>query len=92
VLRERQAIVASCRPIQPPRCSASDGTCARRTASSRGGFVPRIADPSFAIETQIYPVTHEPTGWKLDIVLGPGLEQRFLDKFASSVLAVIAFL
>ena len=47
----------------------------------RAGFVPRIADPSFAIETQIYPVTHEPTGWKLDIVLaGPGLEQRFLDE------------
>lgn len=47
----------------------------------RAGFVPRIADPFFAIETQIYPVTHEPTGWKLDIVLaGPGLEQRFLDE------------
>jgi hypothetical protein len=47
----------------------------------RAGFVPKIAKPSFAIETQIYPVIHEATGWKLDIVLaGPGLEQRFLDE------------
>ena len=47
----------------------------------RAGFVPRISDPSFAVETRIYPVTHEPTGWNLDLVLaGPGLEQRFLDE------------
>jgi len=33
------------------------------------------------METRIYPVTHKPTGWNLDLVLaGPGLEQRFLDE------------
>jgi hypothetical protein len=43
--------------------------------------VPRIADPSFAVETRIYPITHQPTGWSFDLVLaGPGLEQRFLDE------------
>jgi hypothetical protein len=47
----------------------------------RAGFVPRIADPSFATETRIYPVTHRATGWDIDLVLaGPGLEQRFLDE------------
>ena len=47
----------------------------------RAGFVPTIADESFAIETRIYPVTHKPTGWSFDLVLaGPGLEQRFLDE------------
>lgn len=47
----------------------------------RAGFVPRIDDPAFAIETRIYPVTHEPTGWNFDVVLaGPGLEQRYLDE------------
>lgn len=45
------------------------------------GFIPRISDPAFAIETRIYPVTHKPTGWNFDLVLaGPGLEQRFLDE------------
>ena len=29
----------------------------------RAGFVSRISDPSFAIETRIYPVTHRATGW-----------------------------
>jgi hypothetical protein len=47
----------------------------------RAGFVPLIADELFAMETRIYPVTHEPTGWNFDLVLaGPGLEQRFLDE------------
>lgn len=47
----------------------------------RAGFIPRISDPAFAIETRIYPVTHQPTGWNFDLVLaGPGLEQRFLDE------------
>lgn len=47
----------------------------------RAGFIPRISDPSFAVETRIYPVTHQPTGWSFDLVLaGPGLEQRFLDE------------
>jgi hypothetical protein len=47
----------------------------------RAGFVPRIADESFAIETQVYPVFHKPTQWNFDLVLaGPGLEQRFLDE------------
>lgn len=47
----------------------------------RAGFVPRISDPSFAIETRIYPVTHRATGWDIDLVLaGPGLEQRFLEE------------
>ena len=47
----------------------------------RAGFIPRIADEAFAIETRIYPVTHQPTGWNFDLVLaGPGLEQRFLDE------------
>jgi hypothetical protein len=46
----------------------------------RAGFVPRIADESFAIETRVFPVTHRATGWNFDLVLaGPGLEQRFLD-------------
>jgi len=35
----------------------------------RAGFVPRISDESFAIETRIYPVTHKPTGWNFDLVL-----------------------
>ena len=40
-----------------------------------------ITDESFAIETRIYPVIHQPTGWNFDLVLaGPGLEQRFLDE------------
>jgi hypothetical protein len=47
----------------------------------RAGFVPWIADESFAAETRIFPVTHKPTGWNIDLVLaGPGLEQRFLDE------------
>jgi hypothetical protein len=47
----------------------------------RAGFVPRISDPAFAIETRIYPVSHKATGWNFDLVLaGPGLEQRFLDE------------
>lgn len=47
----------------------------------RAGFVPRISDLSFATETRIYPVTHQATGWDIDLVLaGPGLEQRFLDE------------
>lgn len=47
----------------------------------RAGFIPRISDPDFAIETRIYPVTHRPTGWNFDVVLaGPGLEQRYLDE------------
>jgi hypothetical protein len=47
----------------------------------RAGFVPQISDPSFATETRIYPVTHQATGWDIDLVLaGPGLEQRFLDE------------
>jgi hypothetical protein len=47
----------------------------------RAGFIPRIDDPAFAIETRIYPVTHQPTGWNFDVVLaGPGLEQRYLDE------------
>ena len=47
----------------------------------RAGFVPRISDPRFAVETRIYPVSHKPTGWNFDLVLaGPGLEQRFLDE------------
>lgn len=47
----------------------------------RAGFSPRVSDESFAVETRIYPVTHEPTGWSFDLVLaGPGLEQRFLDE------------
>jgi hypothetical protein len=47
----------------------------------RAGFVPRFGDEAFAAETQVYPVTHEPTGWSFDLVLaGPGLEQRFLDE------------
>jgi hypothetical protein len=59
----------------------ADGLDALVAPLRRAGFVPRISDPSFALETQIYPVTHEATGWNLDIVLaGPGLEQRFLDE------------
>jgi hypothetical protein len=51
------------------------------TPLRRAGFVPTIADKAFAIETRIYPVIHEPTGWSFDLVLaGPGLEQRFLDE------------
>jgi len=51
------------------------------TPLRRAGFIPRISDPIFAMETRIYPVTHEATGWNLDLVLaGPGLEQRFLDE------------
>src|SRR5262249_50714288 len=51
------------------------------TPLERAGFAPRISGPPFAIETRIYPVTHEPTGWNFDLVLaGPGLEQRFLDE------------
>jgi hypothetical protein len=47
----------------------------------RAGFIPTITDESFAAETRIYPVTHQPTGWNFDLVLaGPGLEQRFLDE------------
>jgi hypothetical protein len=47
----------------------------------RAGFIPRISDESFAMETRIYPVTHKPTGWNFDLVLaGPGLKQRFLDE------------
>jgi hypothetical protein len=47
----------------------------------RAGFVPTFADESFATQTRVYPVTHKPTGWSLDLVLaGPGLEQRFLEQ------------
>src|SRR5262249_49317626 len=37
------------------------------TPLERAGFAPRISDPAFAIETRIYPVTHEPTGWNFDL-------------------------
>ena len=51
------------------------------TPLRRAGFVPTFGDEAFAAETRVYPVTHEPTGWSIDLVLaGPGLEQRFLDE------------
>jgi hypothetical protein len=43
----------------------------------RAGFVPRISDESFAIETRIYPVTHKPTGWNF-AELESMLDQRDL--------------
>jgi Nucleotidyl transferase AbiEii toxin, Type IV TA system len=47
----------------------------------KAGFHPLIRDPSFPLETRIYPVQHEPSGWKVDLVLaGPGLEQLFLTR------------
>jgi hypothetical protein len=45
----------------------------------RSGFSPRIANEGFASETRVYPVIHDASGWKIDLVLaGPGLEDVFL--------------
>lgn len=50
-------------------------------ALTRAGFVALIKDTAFIEETRIYPVVHEPTRWKVDLVLaGPGIEERFLDE------------
>jgi hypothetical protein len=48
---------------------------------AEAGFLPLIRDPAFPRETRIFPVRHEPSGWKVDLVLaGPGLEQLFMTR------------
>jgi hypothetical protein len=44
------------------------------------GFSPRVDDDEFIAQTRVIPVTHEPTGVPVDIVLaGPGIEDLFFD-------------
>ncbi len=61
------------------------------TALGAEGLLPRFDDDEFIAQTRVIPVTHEPTGVPVDIVLaGPGIEDLFFDGARPTMIGNIA--